>query len=111
MILTIDQGLSKRLLLFIFVLMGVITVSVITVSVITMSMITVGVITMSVITMGVIMAMAMAMSKDGKLDDVEEETCPSSDHHEVFLDLRRVKNSQGGLIKQPNCQTPEEDNT
>jgi hypothetical protein len=65
-----------------------------------------GVITMGVITVGVIMAMGMAMSKDGKLDDVEEETSPSSDHHEVFLDLRRVENSQGGLIKQPNCQTP-----
>ena len=71
-----------------------------------MGVITVGVITMGVITVGVIMAMAMAMSKDGKLDDVEEETSPSSDHHEVFLDLRRVENSQGGLIKQPNCQTP-----
>jgi hypothetical protein len=92
-ILTLDQGLSKGLLLFIFVTVPVI-------------MITVGVITMGVITVGVIMAMAMAMSKDGKLDDVEEETSPSSDHHEVFLDLRRVENSQGGLIKQPNCQTP-----
>ena len=102
-ILTLDQGLSKGLLLFIFVTVPVIMI---TVGVITMGVITVGVITMGVITVGVIMAMAMAMSKDGKLDDVEEETSPSSDHHEVFLDLRRVENSQGGLIKQPNCQTP-----
>ena len=82
--------------------MGVITVS--AVGVITVS-------TVGVITMGVIMAMAMAMSKDGKLDDVEEETSPSSDHHEVFLNLRRVKKSQRGLIEQPNCQAPKEDNT
>ena len=50
----------------------------------------------STVTMTVIMTavtVIMAMSKDSKLDDVEEETSPSSDHHEVFLDSRRVENS------------------
>ena len=99
MIVTIiEQGLSKRVLLFMAVAVAVImSVSAVTVSTVTVIMATVTVI--------------MAMSKNSKLDDVEEETSPSSDHHEVFLDLRRVKKSQGSLIEQPNCQAPKEDNT
>lgn len=97
MIVTINQGLSKRLFLFMAVAVSVaVIVSVPTVTV-TVIMTTVTVI--------------MAMSKDSKLDDVEEKTSPSSDHHEVFLDLRRVENSQSSLIEKPNCQAPEEDNT
>ena len=101
MIVTIiDQGLSKRVLLFMAVAVAVaVSVIVSTVSTVTVTVI------MTTVTV------IVTMSKDGQLDDVEEETSPSSDHHEVFLDLRRVKKSQSSLIEQPNCQAPKEDNT
>ena len=81
MIVTIiNQGLSKRVLLFMAVAMSVaMSVTAVTVSTVTVTVI------MATVTV------IMAMSKNSKLDDVEEETSPSSDHHEVFLDRRRVK--------------------
>ena len=78
MIVTIiNQGLSKSVLLFMAVAVAVamsVTVSTVTVTVI--------VTTVTVI---------VAMPKNSKLDYIKEETSPSSDHHEVFLDRRRVK--------------------
>ena len=84
MIVTIiNQGLSKRVLLFMAVAVAVAVAVAMSVTV-----------TVSTVTVTVIMTtvtVIMAMSKNSKLDDVEEETSPSSDHHEVFLDRRRVK--------------------
>ena len=81
MIVTIiDQRLSKRVFLFMAVAVPVI-----------MSVSTVTVSTVAVTVIMTTVTVIMAMPKNSKLDDVEEETSPSSDHHEVFLDRRRVK--------------------
>ena len=80
MIVTIiNQGLSKRVLLFMAVAVAVAMAMSVTVSTVTVTVI------MTTVTV------IVAMAKNSKLDYIKEETSPSSDHHEVFLDRRRVK--------------------
>ena len=58
---------------------------------------------MTIMTVNVVVS-----SKDGHLDDIKDEAGNSGHKHNVFLDLRRSKQSVIGSEKQPNGDTPEE---